>query len=204
MNIILLGKPGCGKGTQSRLLCHKFGFAYLATGDIIREEMVKQTPLGLKMKQATQNGGLVDDDTILELVVSRLKVHDKVLLDGFPRTVVQAKRLDKFMHIDAVLHIDISDEEALYRLTKRWMVNLNGEQISFKSEEDARLFSHVNGGEVFHRKDDNPQIAKERLKVYHTQTEPLLTYYKDKIRKVQGHREIDITYKLILDALKLE
>jgi adenylate kinase len=203
MNIILLGKPGCGKGTQSRLLMQNFGFAYLSTGDIIRAEMVAKTPLGLQMKEATQNGGLVDDQTILELVAKHLQAHDKVLLDGFPRTIVQAQELDKRMKIDAVLHIDITDEEALYRLTKRWMVNLGGEQISFKSQDDAEKFAHVNGGEVFHRKDDNPQIAVERLEVYHKQTEPLLAYYAGKIKRVQGHREIEITYSLVCDALGL-
>lgn len=199
MNIILAGKPGAGKGTQSRLLTQRHNFTYIATGDIIRAEMKAQTPLGLEMKKLVQQGKFVDDATILKLIGNKLDEHENVLLDGYPRNLSQAQELDKHKHIDACVFLDITDEEAITRLSTRWMVNCKGEQISFPDQKSAEEFAQKNGCEVFHRKDDNPEIAKERLTVYHEQTQPILDHYKQqgKLIIIPGQEQIEATAKLV-------
>jgi adenylate kinase len=158
MRLILLGPPGAGKGTQSARLAKHYGVAHLSTGDMLREAIREGTPLGLLAKDALENGQLVDDETIIELVFQRLKQPDckpGCLLDGFPRTVEQAKRLDGMLGkagtpLDGVVELRVNEDEVVQRMMARG------------------------------RPDDRPEIILERMAAYHRQTEPVSDYYRGK------------------------
>ena len=159
MNIILLGAPGAGKGTQATRLSDRYGMPHISTGDIFRENIKNGTPIGLLAKSYTDKGQLVPDEVTCEIVKDRLAREDckkGYLLDGFPRTIVQAEALDKFAKIDAVVNINID-------------FSLGGATTC------ARC-----GGELYQRKDDNPETVQSRLNVYKEQTAPLIDYYTRK------------------------
>ena len=181
MNIILLGAPGAGKGTQATKISDRYGLPHISTGDIFRENIRNGTPIGLLAKSYTDKGQLVPDEVTCKIVEERLKREDckkGYLLDGFPRTIAQAEELDKFAKIDAVVNINIDFSLLMDRLCGRrvckdcgvsYHVSLNGES------KCARC-----GGELYQRKDDNPETVKSRLDVYKAQTAPLIDYYTKK------------------------
>lgn len=208
MNVILLGPPGCGKGTQADRICEDYSLIHLAPGDLLRNEAKKHSALGEKIRELIDNGQMVDDETVAELV------HQKVgtfktgyLLDGFPRTVEQALLLEDFMHIHAVIDIQVGDQEVINRISQRWMVEISGEQHSFIGRDAAEAFAKEHNGHVFQRHDDKPETVSTRLKNYHTLTEPLIHYFgeRQKLFIVNGEKPIENVYvdiKKVLDSIR--
>ena len=182
MNIILLGAPGAGKGTQASKIAERYAVPHISTGDIFRENIKNETPIGVIAKHYIDQGHLVPDDIACEIVEERLDQSDcknGFMLDGFPRTIAQAEALDRFKTIDLVINIDVDFSLLLDRLCGRRVCKNCGESYHISklngSTECARC-----GGELYQRKDDNPETVQNRLTVYHAQTAPLIDYYTRK------------------------
>ncbi|MDD2772625.1 MAG: adenylate kinase [Elusimicrobiales bacterium] len=195
MNLILLGAPGAGKGTQSALLCERLSLKHLSTGDILREEIGKKSPVGLQVAQLVSSGKLVPDALVLEIVAAKIQEEkDGLLFDGFPRTIEQAEGLDDLLEkqgkkIDAVVFIDLAEGEVIRRLTSRRTCKKCGKIYNLISTPPANPEAcDVCGGQLFWRDDDSLETVKRRLMVYRDQTEPLVAYYKANHRfiKVDG------------------
>jgi len=209
MNIVFLGPPGAGKGTQAKILVEKYGIPQISTGDMLREHVSKGTELGIKAKEYMEKGQLVPDEIILGMVKERLSQDDAqkgFILDGFPRTVAQAEALDKLLEemgkkIEYVLALIVPDEELVTRLTGRRTCKNCGMMyhIKFKPPKVEGKCDAC-GGELYQRADDNEETVRNRLKVYHEQTAPLIEYYKKKgvLFEVDGNKSIEeITQQLI-------
>lgn len=215
MNLILLGPPGSGKGTQGRKLAERLGIPQISTGDILREAVREGTPLGMKAKAYMDQGKLVPDEIVIGIIRERLEAKDTkkgAIFDGFPRTVPQAEALDRIMEelgrkIDAVIDIEVSDEEVLRRLTGRRTCRDCGAMyhVVFNPPKKEGLCD-VCGGELYQRDDDKEETIKNRLRVYREQTEPLETYYEQKgiLRRVKGEASIEEVEKEILEFLGIE
>ncbi len=182
MRIILLGGPGAGKGTQAGYITEKYGIPQISTGDMLRAAVKAGTPLGLEAKKVMDSGGLVSDDIILGLVKERVAQPDcekGFLFDGFPRTVVQAEALKaEKVPVDAVVEIDVEDDEIIRRMSGRrvhlasgrtYHVHFNPPKVEGKDD--------VTGEALIQRDDDQEATVRKRLEVYHDQTEPLIDYY---------------------------
>lgn len=215
MRLIILGAPGAGKGTQAEYLSNRFGIPHISTGDILRENVKNQTELGKKAKEYMDKGLLVPDEIVIEIVKDRLMQDDcknGFLLDGFPRTVVQAEALEKVLaelgqKIDKVLNIEVPDEKILERMSGRRICKNCGASfhvIYRPPKEEGRC--DVCGGELYQREDDKEETVKRRLEVYHAQTQPLIEYYKNKglLVTAVGQEEIADTTKEVLKALGIE
>jgi adenylate kinase len=182
MRIILLGGPGAGKGTQAGYITEKYGIPQISTGDMLRAAVKAGTPLGLEAKKVMDAGGLVSDDIILGLVKERIAQPDcgkGFLFDGFPRTVVQAEALrTKKIAIEAVVEIDVDDEEIIRRMSGRRVHLASGRtyHISFNPPK-VEGKDDVTGEDLIQRDDDSEETVRKRLAVYHDQTEPLIDYY---------------------------
>jgi adenylate kinase len=184
MNIILFGPPGAGKGTQAKLIQDEFNIPHLSTGEIFRSAIKNKTPLGLKVKSIMDNGELVPDDTVVELVADELekdKYQDGYILDGFPRTVVQAESFDQFLEqnddeLDAFILLSVPEEELIKRILSR--------------------------GEG--RSDDTEEKVKTRLQVYREETKPVLDYYDEQgiVQKIEGLGSIEEIFGRIKNALQ--
>lgn len=182
MNIILLGAPGAGKGTQATKISDRYGMPHISTGDIFRENIKNETPIGLLAKSYTDKGQLVPDEVTCKIVEERLKKEDckhGYLLDGFPRTRVQAEALDTFAKIDAVVNINIDFSLLMDRLCGRRVCKECGESYHVSTLNGAETCSRC-GGALYQRKDDNPETVGKRLDVYKEQTAPLIEYYTQK------------------------
>ena len=195
MKLILLGAPGSGKGTQANLIAEKYNLPHISTGDIFRENIKNETPLGVKVKAVMNTGELCPDDLTIELVKDRLSNEDcknGYMLDGFPRNLVQAKALDEFAEPDVVIDIDVGLAKIEHRLVgRRSCPKCAG---SFHIDFIGNTENCPDCGEkLIIRKDDNSETVKERLSVYQSQTAPLVEYYKkqNKLRVVNGDQEID-------------
>ena len=209
MNLILLGAPGAGKGTQAEIICDKLNIPAISTGNMIREAMKNGTEMGLKAKSFVDTGDLVPDDVVIGIIKERLAAEDcknGFILDGFPRTVPQAEALDKMgVNIDRVIDIEVPDEKIEERLSGRRVCEKCGASYhvlykpSSKGEQCAKC-----GGSLVIRKDDQPATIRERLKVYHEQTEPLRGYYgrTRKLVTVEGQEDIAETTRLTLAAVE--
>ena len=208
MNLILLGAPGAGKGTQAEIISDKYNIPTISTGNIIRAALKNGTEMGLKAKAYTEQGKLVPDDVVIGIIRERLAESDcknGFILDGFPRTIPQAKALDDMnITIDAALSIEVADEEIVKRMSGRRVCEKCGASYhtEFKKPEIEGVCNNCDGNLVI-RKDDEPETVLERLKVYHDQTEPLKDYYKaqDKLVLVQGQDDVKDTTELVLKAL---
>ena len=205
MNIILLGAPGAGKGTQATRISEKFGLPHISTGDIFRDNIKRQTKIGMLAKSYTDKGQLVPDEVTCEIVKDRLQNADcknGYLLDGFPRNLFQAEELDKFSKVDAVINIDIDLSLLMDRLCGRRVCKECGESyhVNFLN---GKTVCEKCGGELYQRKDDNEETVGNRLNVYSEQTAPLIKFYTEKgvLRNVNGVGTIEEVFARICDAL---
>lgn len=205
MKIILLGAPGCGKGTQAALIAEKYGIPHISTGELFRENIANKTPLGIKVKAIMDAGDLCPDDLTIELVKDRLSKPDcknGYLLDGFPRNLVQARALDDISAPATVIDIDIDLAAVEKRITGRRSCPKCGGSFHIDFIGDVKICPTC-GGELITRKDDNPETVKERLSVYVAQTAPLIEFYsaQNKLVRVDGNKSIDEVFGQIVKVL---
>jgi len=218
LNLIFLGAPGSGKGTQAQRLMDDFDIAYIATGDMLREEVAQGTPLGTKAKLFMDKGDLVPDDVIIAMIAEKLsntEAHDGFILDGFPRTIAQADALSQQLtalgkELTAVLLIEVSDDEVVRRISGRRVSATTGRVYHVDLDppkHEGRC--DVDGARLLQRDDDKPETVKKRLSVYHQQTAPLISYYgeRDLLRRFDGTRsptEVHDHVRATLATLRLE
>lgn len=208
MKMILLGAPGAGKGTQAEILSVKLGIPTISTGNILRAAIQDQTPVGLEAKSYMDEGKLVPDRVIIEIVTQRLQQPDCAkgfILDGMPRTIGQAEALDHAgVKFDRVLSIEISDEEIEARMSGRRVCSKCGASyhVSARPTKVEGVCDSC-GGTVVQREDDKPETVRNRLTVYHEQTEPLKEFYQNKgvLTTVDNQPTIEATTKVIMEAL---
>lgn len=204
MNILLLGAPGAGKGTQASQIAAKYGIPHISTGDIFRKNLKEGTPVGLKAKAYIDKGQLVPDEVTCELVAERLKETDckkGYLLDGFPRNLAQAKALDEISTIDTVVNIDVDLAALEARITGRRVCPKCGESYHVSVKTDSRCDKC--GQTLVQRDDDKPETVKARLEVYKSQTQPLIAYYSEKgvLKSVDGMQSIADVFADIVKVL---
>lgn len=213
MNLILLGPPGAGKGTQAKLISSNFKVPHISTGDIFRANISQNTELGIRAKQYMDKGLLVPDEVTIDIVKDRLTNDDcknGFLLDGFPRTVKQAEALDKFLNengsrIDASILIDVPKEDIFGRMTGRRVCSKCGASYHIKfNPTKVEGKCDLCGSAVIQRKDDSEETVKERLDVYDKQTQPLVEYYKSEkvLKPVDGAQDINKVFEDINNALR--
>jgi adenylate kinase len=213
MNLILLGAPGAGKGTQAKKIVEKYNIPHIATGDILREAVAKGTELGKKAKEYMDKGQLVPDEVVIGIVKERLKQPDcenGFLLDGFPRTLNQAEALDEMLkelgkEIDAVIYIDVPEEEVVKRIVNRRTCKNCGAvyHLIYAPPKEENKCDKC-GGELYQRDDDKEETVRQRFKVYMDNTAPLIDYYEKKgnLYRVDGTKSIDEVFVEIEDTLK--
>ncbi len=209
MNIILLGAPGAGKGTQASKITDAYKLPHISTGDIFRENIKNGTPIGVEAKSYIDKGLLVPDEVTCKIVedrISREDCKDGYMLDGFPRNLFQAEALDKIAHIDLVINIDVDFSLLLDRLCGRRVCRDCGESYHLSRLQGETKCARC-GGELYQRKDDNPETVQSRLDVYTAQTAPLIDYYKAKgvLFNVVGNTNPEDVFEKVskkLDALK--
>jgi adenylate kinase len=212
--IILLGAPGVGKGTQAKRLKENFHWAHISTGDMLRDAVRIKSDVGIKAKAFMEKGELVPDDIIIQLVGDRFKKDDcrnGFMLDGFPRTVIQAEKLDSLLDslnekIDDVISIDVDPQAIIDRLSQRMVCNkCNTIAEPGKGLEIKKSCPVCDGGVLIRRKDDEPETVKRRLNVYTAQTRSLVQYYQGRglLRSVNGLGEPDEIYQRVITGLGL-
>ncbi len=212
MRLIMLGAPGAGKGTQAKRIADKYTIPHISTGDIFRANIKNETELGMKAKTYMDKGLLVPDDLVVDIVADRLNQRDcdkGFILDGFPRTIPQAKALDEALQVmditlDYVINVDVPDEAIVKRMAGRRACSVCGATYHLKhnppKKEDQCDVCH---GTLIQRDDDKEETVLKRLTVYHEQTKPLIDYYtkKDELVTVDGTRDIDLVTEEIIRLL---
>ena len=209
LNLVVLGKQGAGKGTQSQLLCERYGLAHISTGDILRAAVQAGTPLGNEVKSVLEAGQLVSDDLVNKLVEDRFKESDAVkgaVLDGFPRNTGQAQALERLLGeggIKLCIYIDLANELVIQRLSSRRVCQECG--TTYKDSDPAAISGtcEVCGGDVVQRSDDKPDVIAKRLESFERDTFPLLSYYesRDLLVKVRGDQPVDTVSAAINELL---
>ncbi len=202
MRLVLLGPPGAGKGTQAAQLSRRYSVPHIATGDLFRDNVSKETELGLRAKRYMDRGDLVPDEVVIGMVRQRLARDDAAdgfVLDGFPRTVPQAEALEEILDersrsLDAVLRLDVPEDEAVRRITQRRTCSGCGRNYHLETappDEEGRCDEC--GGTLVQRDDDTEEVVRRRLEEYHTKTEPLEAYYRDRglLRDVEATGAIE-------------
>ncbi|OGP51768.1 MAG: adenylate kinase [Deltaproteobacteria bacterium RBG_13_43_22] len=212
MNLILLGPPGAGKGTQAKMMIDRYRIPQISTGDILRASLKERTPLGLKAKEYMDKGLLVPDEVVIDIIKTRIKEDDcrnGYILDGFPRTVAQAQALDKVLAamnsgIDHVISIEVDKGELIKRLTGRRTCRQcgRGYHVIFDPPVNKDLCDKCQG-ELYQRDDDNEDTVRNRLEVYDAQTFPLIQYYREKnlVRSIDGQGGIQQIFDRIIQVL---
>ena len=205
MNIILLGAPGAGKGTQASQIVATYKLPHISTGDIFRENIKNGTPIGAQAKLYIDQGLLVPDEVTCEIVEKRLEEEDcknGYLLDGFPRTITQAEELDKMAKIDIVINLDVDVSLLMARLCGRRVCKDCGESYHISRLNGETKCARC-GGELYQRKDDNPETVQSRLNVYKAQTAPLIAYYEKKglLFNVQANSNPEEVHAIITEKL---
>ncbi len=205
MNIIFLGPPGAGKGTQAQRICDALNIPQISTGDMLRRAMKEGTETGLKAKAFIDAGQLVPDEVIIDLVRERLAQEDcqgGYILDGFPRTVPQAEALSGFARIDSVIELAVDDQVLVDRLSGR-RVCVNCGATYHISMLNGKTTCDKCGETLIQRDDDKAETVLNRLEVYHAQTAPLIGYYTEKglLHAVKGDQGIENTFSAIMEAL---
>lgn len=208
MNIVLLGAPGAGKGTQAQKLVEEFGIAHISTGDLLRAAVKAGTKLGVKAKSYMDNGQLVPDKLVVDLVTERLDADDAqkgFILDGFPRNTAQAVTLDSALaemgrNLDAALLVDVKPDVIVKRLSSRRTCK----ECGYTAPAGVDTCPSC-GGEMYQRDDDKPETIQKRLDVYENQTAPLVEYYRGKelLKVVDGDRPVDEVYADVKELLAL-
>lgn len=213
MKIILLGPPGGGKGTQSKLLVSKFNIPQISTGDILREHVKNKSELGIKANSYMQNGELVPDNLILNMIKFRLKQDDcktGYILDGFPRTIPQAEGLDNILEnlnqkLDKIVVLDVKDKDIIERMSGRRMHIESGRvyHIKFNPPKNEGL-DDITNEKLTIRKDDQPETVKKRLMIYHETTKPLIEYYTSKniVSSINGNKSIEDIHNEVIKTIK--
>jgi adenylate kinase len=213
MRIVLLGSPGSGKGTQASRIEKKYSIPHISTGDIFRDNISRNTPIGIEAKKYIDKGLLVPDDLTLKIVENRFLEDDckeGFLLDGFPRTLIQAEALDKELEIvenklRAVINLEVSDRTILERMTSRRVCSNCGDNynLSFFRPVLDEICDKC-GGQLYTREDDKLETVESRLSVYKNQTFPLIDYYKEKgiLVTVNGEQHVDKVFDDIISALE--
>lgn len=211
MNLILLGAPGAGKGTQAKMIVEKYKIEHISTGDMLREAVAKGTELGKKAKEYMEKGLLVPDEIVIGIVREKIKgCRRGFILDGFPRTLKQAEELDKIlremnMKIDAVINVVVPEEEVVRRIAYRRSCKRCGAIYNLIYNPPKNdLVCDKCGGELYQRDDDKEEVVRERYKVYKERTEPLIEYYKKKdvLFDVDGTKSIEEIFAEITKILK--
>lgn len=212
MNVILLGAPGAGKGTQAKFIAEKYGIPQVSTGDILREAVAKGTELGKKAKEFMNQGKLVPDEVVIGIVKDRLGQKDcekGFILDGFPRTIAQAEALDRIVSemgkkIDAVINVNVPEEEVVKRIVNRRICKKCGAiyHLIFEPPKKNGVCDKC-GGELYQRDDDREEVVRERFAVYKRNTQPLIDYYRKKgiLYDVDGTKDIGNVRSEILSIL---
>ena len=212
MKIIMLGAPGAGKGTQAKKIAEKCGIPHISTGDIFRANIKNGTELGKKAKTYMDQGLLVPDELVCDLVVDRIQQDDckkGYILDGFPRTIPQAESLDKALQaigakMDDAIDVEVPDENIVKRMGgRRACVGCGATYHLVYAPTKKEGICDVCGGELILRDDDKPETVQKRLGVYHEQTQPLIDYYKNQgiLREVDGSVDMEDVFKEILNIL---
>jgi adenylate kinase len=213
MNLVLLGPPGAGKGTQANLLETERSLVKLSTGDMLRAAVAAGTELGRKAGDIMERGQLAPDDLVIGLIAERMDAYDTsrgFILDGFPRTIAQARALDRLLAerdkgLDAVIEMRVDDDALVKRIAGRFTCAHCGEGYheAFKMPEVPGVCDHCGSIEFVRRRDDTEQVVRSRLEAYHAQTEPLIDYYKKqgKLRSVDGMAEIGAVHRAIGEVL---
>ena len=212
MNIILMGLPGAGKGTQASEIVKKFPIPHISTGDMFRKAIKDETDLGKEAKSYMDRGELVPDEVTVGIVKERISEDDAkkgFLLDGFPRTIDQAESLSQIMseldrEIDAVINIEVPEEELMNRLTGRRICEKCGTtyHLVFNPPKVDGICD-IDGGKLYQREDDNPETVSNRLSVNVKQSKPILEYYNNKgvLKNIDGLKDIDEVTKDVIDIL---
>jgi len=201
LRIVLLGAPGAGKGTQAEFLSEYLGVPHIATGDLFREALAKDTPLGRQAKAYMDRGELVPDSITIAMVRERLSAPDTergFILDGFPRTVEQARALDQVLaergqKLDVVVYIDVRPEVLLQRLSGRWICqDCQGVYHTLYNPPERPEICDACGGRLYQRVDDRPETQRRRIEVYLAQTAPLIQFYRERglLVEINGEQEI--------------
>jgi adenylate kinase len=213
MNLILLGPPGAGKGTQAAKITEKYHIPQISTGDIFREHIKNGTELGQKAQEYMNRGELVPDCLVITIALKRLKEPDcknGYLLDGFPRTIEQAKALDEYLakhhkKIDHVLYVYAETELIMKRMAGRVVCrNCGASYHTVTLPPKKEGICDLCGGELFHREDDKPETVKHRMEVYVAQTRPLIEYYKKAgtLAPLDGIQDVDVLFAQIEELLR--
>ena len=213
MNLILLGPPGCGKGTQSRRLEDKFGMVQLSTGDMLRAAVASGSEIGQKAKAVMEAGDLVSDEIVIGIIAERIDQPDAregFILDGVPRTVAQAEALDgmlaeKELQLDGVVELAVDDAVLVDRVSGRYTCAKCGEGYHDRHKQPAKdgICDNCGGTEFSRRADDNAETVKSRLAAYYEQTAPIIPYYRDKgvYKTVDGMADIDDVTKQLEEVV---
>lgn len=214
MNVIMLGPPGAGKGTQAAMLAERLGIPHVASGDLFREALEAETELGLKAKSYMDRGELVPDEVTIAMIRDRLLKADcdgGVILDGFPRTLEQAEALKELLAAqgkvtDVALFINASEEELVRRLSSRWTCrNCQAVYNVISNPPRQKGKCDVCGGELYQRGDDVPETVRNRIRVYWDQTSPLIDYYRGEglLVTIESKGGIERVHERIVEALKI-
>ncbi len=206
MNIVFLGAPGAGKGTQATMVSERFSIPHISTGDIFRQNIKDRTPIGIAAKGYIDRGQLVPDEVTIELVKGRISEDDcknGFILDGFPRDVAQAEVLAQFAKIDAVIDIVIPFDKLMKRLTGRRVCSKCGESYHVDFLGDVSVCSKCNG-KLIQRADDTSETVQQRLDVYMAKTAPLIDYYQNSglLKDVNGDQPVSDVFKEIIKVLE--
>lgn len=211
MKIIFFGAPGAGKGTQAEIVSEKLGIPTISTGAIIRSAIKEGTEMGLAAKEKIEAGGLVPDEVVIGIIKERLAMDDcknGFILDGFPRTVPQAKALTEMgVKIDVVLDLEVEDDKIIKRMSgRRVCLKCGASYHTEYKKSKVEGVCDVCGDKLSVRKDDAPEVVESRLKVYHEETEPLKDYYAEMgiLKEVEGQEELADTTALTLKALGIK
>lgn len=212
MRLVLLGPPGAGKGTQAVMLSERLGYRHLSTGDILRENVKENTDIGKKAKLFMEKGELVPDDIVIEMMLERIKQNScskDFILDGFPRTLYQAGKLDNDLHkagldIELVVYFKTGLDTVLFRLTGRRICAKCGANYHIVNMPPKKQgVCDKCQGPLYQRKDDNEETIKKRLEIYNNQTRELIEYYREKgiLSEVSGDLEAGAVYKQLFEIL---